>query len=575
MGKGTPIILYPLGGNATRLVTGASIGYPISTGGGPMYPIAKFSLQTAQQIMGLVHMFPCGYQDCRATPQNECWYNKVFGVSGYPTSSYSNDTSNFYANAPSGTVVTFSIQKNTNYWYNPSGGQQWQWNTVENVINNNSGQYSPMGSIPGMPNYANFNVNWGLVLRNYGPGFYKIIVNNCLLIYTQASLSVIAPATTTPKKATCFFTTVTIPTNGKSGTVTASFSNGQTTTITVTTGQTFSQILSALITSINTNTVFTASGSATLALTAPIGTSYNGTTCTISKTGGTNFLLGNTAGLPTEVFAGASGGTTVNLVLGTYTIKLTPAGTQAQNAAYIAAMINASGYPFTATATAVGVIISGINGAAQNGTKVYYNNILQGTLTRGGTSTSSCNCELESVPFQLMAWDCVQAHGTVKFEMTKTGTIGDINSKGILQNVTTFTVTDSIRFPGFFGYSEFNYDELLLEYGTNNSKPFGTIVRVHDKIVEGYKLFTNYLPLWLHRRFAAYALMSDTLLVSDYNINNSNWELNRIPVVKKDNYKPEYLDDKTFDSGYNSLQRRSKATIQFLEGIQSGISNNC
>jgi len=68
-----------------------------------------------------------------------------------------------------------------------------------------------------------------------------------------------------------------------------------------------------------------------------------------------------------------------------------------------------------------------------------------------------------------------------------------------------------------------------------------------------------------------YGLMANIqLLVSDYNYNNADWNIQRKQVVLKGNFKPKYLN-KAHESKENMWYNRQLVYEgTFEEGIQSG-----
>jgi len=176
-----------------------------------------------------------------------------------------------------------------------------------------------------------------------------------------------------------------------------------------------------------------------------------------------------------------------------------------------------------------------------------------------GAIPSAC---LVSEPFQLLAWDCDRAHGTVKFEAWMTGKIGDVNNDGKIFDLCGMNWYDSIRLPGFFGYEKTSeYLEVIQEYQT------GLIARIHDEAVQSFEFISGMCPKTLHDRLKVYGLMADTLKVSDYNRNNSDYNIIQKLVVKDGSYDPEYFD--------KQRRRLSRVKVQFKEGIQNVIKSNC
>lgn len=168
---------------------------------------------------------------------------------------------------------------------------------------------------------------------------------------------------------------------------------------------------------------------------------------------------------------------------------------------------------------------------------------------------------LVSPGFELLEWDCSRAHGTVKFEAWMIGKIGSVTTDYKVFDLCGINWYDSIRLKGFFGEQKFKYDSTVLEYQTGMEK----IVR--DEAIKSFKYYSNYFPKYLHDRFGVYGMMADTLLVSDYNDNNSDYFLLRKQILKAGAYEPVYLDE-------NGI-RRSKVTVDFEAGIQSIIKSIC
>lgn len=171
------------------------------------------------------------------------------------------------------------------------------------------------------------------------------------------------------------------------------------------------------------------------------------------------------------------------------------------------------------------------------------------------------SCQVSEL-FRLYAFDCKLAHQTVKFESTISGKIGDINADGKIFDLCDIAWYDSIRFRGFFGYETTpEYLEVLHEFQN------GKMNRVRDEAIQKFKLITHLLPKWLHDRFKTYALMANKLLVSDYNINNSDYAIIQKSVIKDGGYEPDYKD--------KNWRRLARVEVNFKEAVQSVIKSNC
>ena len=96
--------------------------------------------------------------------------------------------------------------------------------------------------------------------------------------------------------------------------------------------------------------------------------------------------------------------------------------------------------------------------------------------------------------------------------------------------VYSFFWQDAIMFGGSFGIEGTEIERTQIKYQS------GAIYKVRDEVVRNYTLRTTQLPMWLHRRFYAYALMADNLVVSDYNLNNDSYLFKDWAVVADSNY---------------------------------------
>lgn len=167
-----------------------------------------------------------------------------------------------------------------------------------------------------------------------------------------------------------------------------------------------------------------------------------------------------------------------------------------------------------------------------------------------------------SQTFNLRLFDCRLAHLTTKFEIWKTAKMGDVDVDGNVFDLCTVNLYDSLRCLGYFGEREIeSYDTVLHEY--ENEKT----VEVHDMAVPAYKWKSGMLPYWMHLRISSYVAMADTTLISDYNINNSAYDIKQRRVIKKGAYRPKY-----FDHDWNQLQQ---VDVEFNLGYRGIISSSC
>jgi hypothetical protein len=309
-----------------------------------------------------------------------------------------------------------------------------------------------------------------------------------------------------------------------------------------------------------------------------------------STTGGTQATA--TISMKDACQSGAITGTLQTIsgnIPATYSINQpNPAFTGAQNASFIAALINAGIYPYTGSTIADLLIITGQNYAANN--NVIWHLFILGTLPGGGACevdkfgqmrlgedppfiitpiVRETGCLVTPV-FYLRRWDCILAHGTVKFEITTTGIIGDPYRDYVKHDFCNMNVYDSVRFNGFFG------KEIGKEYKTESlewgNPKHGKIEEVRDELIQQFEMTSGLLPLYIHKRFMTFGLMKgNDLFASDYCLNNSSFELKRINVIKDSNYPIEYLDERA------DWRKRDKSKVKvlFVRGVQSVEKSLC
>lgn len=179
-----------------------------------------------------------------------------------------------------------------------------------------------------------------------------------------------------------------------------------------------------------------------------------------------------------------------------------------------------------------------------------------------------------SPPFCLRPYDCIVADGTVKFEaFYEGGSFGSVTKQGLTyklccinpfatDKITTLPITlsDSIRFFGFFGREQYEHKRDQIKYAT------GEIKKVRDEMIKTFDLRSDRVPLWLHQRFAAYGMMADKLFVNDYNRNNANYNYKHFWVVGDSGYT---IDHKNY-SRYSKIQ-----DVKFKEGLELIYKDTC
>lgn len=176
---------------------------------------------------------------------------------------------------------------------------------------------------------------------------------------------------------------------------------------------------------------------------------------------------------------------------------------------------------------------------------------------------------LSSDSFWLRAWNCMLAAGTVKFEYNATGKIGDALNQGKVFDLCAINYYDSIRLYGFFGQDKITkYENERYEYGNGLQDDF------KDKAWREY-VFDG--KLWgheYHQRFQIYAMMAGTgsstssaLFVSDYNVQNPDYAIKQLQIIKDSAYEPEY-----HVKNWNRLQN---VQLKFQPATQSMIKSLC
>lgn len=191
-----------------------------------------------------------------------------------------------------------------------------------------------------------------------------------------------------------------------------------------------------------------------------------------------------------------------------------------------------------------------------------------------------------SPPFCLKQFDCNLTDGTVKFETSSCGgNFGSVTDQGvswsvccspingyIVNNTCTSTplssgqsgplpYTDSIRFAGYFGRETADYNEDFIKMAT------GYIQKVRQEAVKSFTLSTDLLPFWFHQRFYSYGLMADNCYVSDYNMNNPNYNIKHFAVKRNASYTIKYDN--------NSLRMKKVLDMKFVEQIQFTYRDQC
>ncbi len=189
-----------------------------------------------------------------------------------------------------------------------------------------------------------------------------------------------------------------------------------------------------------------------------------------------------------------------------------------------------------------------------------------------GYITSSC---FASPPFCLLEFDCYKADRTSRFDSTILGgLIGNVNKKNAgstwtfccpdtsgreIKQDNPVQWLDSIRVEGMFGFEDTDSERKSLKYTT------GQVKKIRDENILKFKWKAGSLPFWFHARFKSYGLQSDELLVSDYNINNPDYDIKLFSVQWDSSYNPDY----------KNYSRYQKVTCEFKAAIQNLKRTRC
>jgi hypothetical protein len=118
---------------------------------------------------------------------------------------------------------------------------------------------------------------------------------------------------------------------------------------------------------------------------------------------------------------------------------------------------------------------------------------------------------------------------------------------------------DAIRVGGEFGYEDTDFERKSIKYQT------GVVKKVRDELILKHKWKSSSLPFWFHERFKAYGLMADYTLVSDYNLNNSDYNIKLYSVQGESSYNP----------GYRGFPRETMVTCEFKPAVQNIKRSRC
>ena len=112
---------------------------------------------------------------------------------------------------------------------------------------------------------------------------------------------------------------------------------------------------------------------------------------------------------------------------------------------------------------------------------------------------------------------------------------------------------------GEFGYENTDYERKSIKYQT------GVVNKIRDEAILKHTWKSSSLPFWFHERFKVYGLMADTLLVSDYNMNNADYNIKLYSVQGDSSYNPDW----------KNFPRETMVKCEFKPAIQNLKRNRC
>ena len=180
---------------------------------------------------------------------------------------------------------------------------------------------------------------------------------------------------------------------------------------------------------------------------------------------------------------------------------------------------------------------------------------------------------LVSEPYCLKEWSCAGTDVTVRWQTTivggRLGSIIDdckvfefccvINPEPGFQQTSNVNWNDEIRVYAFFGRETTEYERINVEYQN------GEVIPVRSEAIQKFEYESALQPKWVHDRLKAYAFQSDYLFVTDYNWNNSDYDIKKKQVICDGAYEPSY----------NRNTRYSNVLVAFKEYCQNVIRDSC
>lgn len=156
----------------------------------------------------------------------------------------------------------------------------------------------------------------------------------------------------------------------------------------------------------------------------------------------------------------------------------------------------------------------------------------------------------------LSVYSAYMTNGTVRIEATIYNVMGDLKDKSSIIDFSTGWY-QSIRLNGIFGYDKATYIKEYNEFHSGIFKPYKM------EATQEFTLKLYQLSGYLHRYISTYYLMSDEIMITDYNSNNPFSHIQEKVCLKGD-YSPLDDDGNTelldvnidFKSGWNNLRKR-------------------
>lgn len=164
--------------------------------------------------------------------------------------------------------------------------------------------------------------------------------------------------------------------------------------------------------------------------------------------------------------------------------------------------------------------------------------------------------------FVLKQFDCTLADSTVKWEIVLPNLIGSHNIQGKLFDLCDLKAPDSVRMFGFFGKEKkYEYLKVYQEYQN------GTVNQIRNEALQEWEFTSKLWPKEYLDRLSVYMMMAKTRKVSDYNINNSDYNIKQLLVVPEGSWEPEYHE--------KDHNRKQNLPAKFRSGQQSIIASDC